>query len=91
MEQPPAGGWRGALTAVAARPDLWPTAVVQVLRLAPPGWWRRWPPLPRPDPAYLAFRLETAYGDQGHPPVGEDLVAYLAWCRSMRRPGRDRH
>ena len=56
-----------AVVAVARRPWLWPVAVRQTLRLARPGWWRRWPPLPLPDPSYLRFRLQTAYGDPERP------------------------
>ncbi|HEX4979989.1 MAG TPA: hypothetical protein VFV35_07985, partial [Acidimicrobiales bacterium] len=45
-------GWlaRGAL-AVLAHPSLWSTAVIQLGRLAPRGWWRRTPFLPLPDAA----------------------------------------
>ncbi len=65
---------------IARRPSLWGTAVRQVFRLAPPGWWRRRPFLPLPDPAYLGFRLETAYGDH-RAPEPQDIVTYLHWCR----------
>jgi hypothetical protein len=70
--------------AIAARPALWWTAVVQLRRLSPRGWWRRWPPVPRPDRAYLRFRIQTMWGDADHEPEANDLVAYLQWCRSMR-------
>lgn len=73
--------------AVLARPRLWPTALRQVLVLAPSGWWRRWPPLPRPDPEWLRFRLQTQYGDPDHPPSPGDVVAWLEWCRDRRRGG----
>jgi hypothetical protein len=90
--------WTGVL-ALAARPDLWPTAVRVGWRMATPGWWRRLPLRPWPSPAYLKFRLETMYGG---PPVGAagngpggapsmsgaELVRYLEWCR--RLPGRSR-
>ena len=78
---------RRVVGAVAVRPWLWPTAVGQLFRLAAPGWWRRRPFLPTPDPDYLAFRLQTMYGGSGAPEVAEaaDLVAYLEWCRSYRR------
>jgi hypothetical protein len=73
--------------ALARRPDLWPTALRELFVLARPGWWRRWPPVPSPDPAYLRFRLHTAYGD-GPTTLSEaapdDLVTYLEWCRRMR-------
>ena len=75
-------GWVApAAAAVVVRPRLWGVAVAQALRLAAPGWWRRWPPLPLPDRAYLRFRLQTAYGDPEADPSPEDVVAYLEWCR----------
>ncbi len=68
--------------AVAARPHLWPTAAVQVRRLARPGWWHCWPPVPIPDAEWLRFRARTAYGDPDHPPEPADVVAWLEWCRT---------
>lgn len=77
-------GWRWlgpAALAVAVRPGLWVVAVRQGLRMAVPGWWRRWPPVPRPDPAYVRFRLQTVFGDASKAPAPADVVAYLEWCR----------
>ncbi len=71
--------------ALAMHPGLWGTALNQVVRLARRGWWRRWPPVPRPDSAYLRFRLQTQYGDADHSPEPGDLVDYLKWCRAERR------
>ena len=77
--------WLRRVTAsLARRPDLWPTAAGQVRRLARPGWWRQWPPLPLPDRAWLRFRLQTAYGDPDHEPPPEDVLAWLEWCRQWR-------
>lgn len=73
------------MPAVLVRPSLWATAVRQALAMAPPGWWRRPPYLPRTDPDYLAFRMETMYGDSAHSPPPDDVVAYLQWCRMQRR------
>lgn len=70
--------------AVARRPVLWGTAVTQVFRLAAPGWWRRAPFLPLPDPGYLRFRLETQYGTD-RAPEADDVVTYLRWCRQFGR------
>jgi hypothetical protein len=70
-----------AAAAVAVRPALWGVALRQALRLAAPGWWRRWPPVPRPDPGYVRFRLQTAFGDPATNPTPADVVAYLEWCR----------
>jgi hypothetical protein len=70
------------MLAVLRRPHLWSTAVRQGFRLARPGWWRRPPFLPVPDADYLAFRMETQYGDDGRPDA-RDVVTYLEWCREM--------
>ena len=76
--------WLRAGGAVLVRPGLWPVAVTQALRLARPGWWLHRPFLPLPDPDYVRFRLQTAYGSGGEP-TGEDLVSYLRWCRDFPR------
>jgi hypothetical protein len=72
------------VAAVARRPRLWPAALRQARALSPRGWWRRPPFVPLPPPAYLAFRLETQYGDPGHRPEPADVVRYLAWCQRYR-------
>jgi hypothetical protein len=69
-----------AAVAVLARPRLWPVALRQARRLAPPRWWARPPFLPVPDRGYLEFRLVTAYGTVGRP-ARRDVVEYLEWCR----------
>jgi hypothetical protein len=79
--------WLRAGAAVLVRPGLWPVAAVQAVRLARPGWWRRRPYLPVPDPDYVRFRLQTAYGTGGQP-TGGDVVTYLRWCREF--PGHHR-
>lgn len=73
---------RRAAIAIVRRPRLWPTAIRQMRRLAPPGWWRRRPFLPVPSGEYLAFRLQTQYGDADHPWDPDDVVGYLEWCRA---------
>ena len=74
------------LSVVAVRPWLWPSAVAEVARLAAPGWWRRWPPVPLPDDALWRFRMETAYGGAGDTtPDAQDVVSFLTWCGRMGR------
>jgi hypothetical protein len=68
--------------ALAVHPELWATAVRQVLVLAVDGWWRRPPFLPLPDGAYLRFRFQTMYGDPERSPDAADVVTYLRWCRA---------
>jgi hypothetical protein len=75
-----------AARALLPHPGLWSAALVQAVRLAPSGWWRRWPPLPRPDPDWMAFRLETQYGDERAVAEPGDIVAFLAWCRDTAGP-----
>ncbi|MGI8809633.1 MAG: hypothetical protein ACR2KK_17690 [Acidimicrobiales bacterium] len=78
----PRNGWVGpAAVAVAVRPRLWGVVVRQGWRMAGPGWWRRWPPVPRPAPEYLRFRFQTAFGDRDGGPEPAEVVAYLEWCR----------
>lgn len=84
---PSLGAWLPAVRAVLRHPSLWFTGLRQLLVLAPRGWWHRWPPLPLPDPAYLRFRLVTAYGRTDHAPEPDDVVSYLDWCRDWRRAG----
>lgn len=80
------GKWLArAAVEVLRRPALWGVAIAQLVRLAPRGWWRRWPPLPSPDPSYLRFRLQTQYGDAAREPEPADVVAYLQWCRRYGR------
>ncbi len=75
-----------AARAVAGRPDLWPTALRAAADLRRTGWWRRPPFLPVPDPAWLRFRLVTAYGGEGTldattPLEAEELLTWLEWRR----------
>lgn len=78
---------RATVLVVLRHPSLLPVAVAMVFRLAPPRWWRRWPPLPLPDAAYWRFRLVTAYGTADRAPARADVETYLRWCRGSR-PGR---
>ncbi len=73
--------WIGSAAALARRPDLWLTALRLARRMVPRRWWRRWPPSPLPPADYVAFRRQTMYGPAGGPLRGEDLIAYLNWCR----------
>jgi len=82
------GFWSHLARAMVRHPALVCTGAGQLVRLAPARWWRHRPFVPRPDPAYLRFRLETAYGTRGEMPVrARDVVAYLDWCRRLRRAG----
>jgi hypothetical protein len=71
--------------AVAGRPALWPTALRQLRRTAPSGWWRRRPFLPIPSGDYLRFRLLTQSGETAGPLAVDDVMDYLEWCREWER------
>lgn len=53
--------------------------------LVPQRWWSRAPFLPIPDRRWLAFRLETAYGDHADGPDAAALVEVLTWSSAFRR------
>ena len=77
---------RAILAGVGRRPWLWPAALAEARRLARPGWWRRWPPVPVPDDALWRFRMETVYGGSGDAvPNGDDLASFIKWCGTMGR------
>ncbi|CAB4611912.1 unannotated protein [freshwater metagenome] len=78
-----------AIFAVVVRPQLWGTALRQLFRLAPQGWWKRAPFLPVPPADYLEFRLVTQYGGE-HGSQREkvrtvDVLDYLAWCKEWNQ------
>jgi hypothetical protein len=80
--------WVRIALALARRPRLWPTAIRQMRRTAPKGWYRRPPFLPVPSGEYLRFRLVTQYGDPQHRPDAHDVVNYLSWCRQWETDAR---
>jgi hypothetical protein len=75
--------WFAPVVAVLRRPDLWSTALRQGITLVPLDW--RTSRRPLPDRSYLQFRSLTQYGQPDQVPSGDDVVSYLAWCRSWYR------
>ena len=78
---------RGVIGTMMRRPSLWVEGLRASAAVAPGGWWRRPPFLPRPDRAYMDWRLHTAYGDAGSQVQPEDLVSYLQWRKRQRSRG----
>jgi hypothetical protein len=72
----------GAVWAVLRRPDLWLTALRQVVVLAPQRWWARAPFLPLPNKKYREMRATIQYGDPVHAFEPHDVVKYLSWCKT---------
>ncbi len=52
------------------------------------GWYRRAPFVPLPPPEYVAWRLETAYGETDQVPDADEIERYLGWANWMRRVKR---
>ena len=68
-----------------ARPRLWPALIGAAWAFRAKGWYRRPPFVPLPSPDYVAWRMETAYGDPDAAPPAEELAGFLAWSAAMRR------
>lgn len=77
--------WFGLTLQLAARAVLRPRLAVDLLRTAwafrRRQWWSRPPFLPLPDPAYLRWRMYTAYADEGAVPPAEDVIRFARWRR----------
>jgi hypothetical protein len=48
-------------------------------------WYSRAPFLPLPPRSYVAWRMETAYGDARAVPTDVELERYVLWSVRMRR------
>jgi hypothetical protein len=57
------------------------TALLRVgWRFRSRDWYRRFPFLPLPAPAYVHWRMYTAYGDGDTVPPADDVVRYARWA-----------
>ena len=78
-------GLREVARAVVAHPGLWVPALGAMFRLARPGWWRSWPPLPLPSEELWRLRMTTNYGGDGRAvPEPGDVRSYLDWTSRSR-------
>jgi hypothetical protein len=59
-------------------------------KIVPTRWWRRAPFLPIPDKRWIAFRMETAYGDGTAVPDVTALREVLEWNAAFGRVIRAR-
>jgi hypothetical protein len=81
------GSWPGltlrlALRA-AVRPGLALDLITAVWAFRRRDGARRPPFLPLPDPAYLRWRMYTAYGDESAVPPLHDIVRFVRWRRKL--------
>ena len=71
---------------VAVRhPSLAWEAVRLAAATAAPGWFRKAPFVPRPEPGYLGWRMLTAYGRPDAIPTEREVEEFLRWRRALRR------
>jgi len=79
------GSWGRLALSLAFRGAFRPQLGIDLLRLAwafrRRRWWRQAPFLPVPDPAYLRWRMYTAYGDPAAVPPVEDVASFARWRR----------
>jgi cytochrome c biogenesis factor len=68
----------------ARHPGLIGPALGAAWRFRAAGWYRRFPFLPVPPAAYMAWRLETAFGSASAVPEAAELRRYLQWTRRMK-------
>ena len=76
---------RTILILALRRPWLIPQLLGLAWAMRRRGWYRRPPFLPLPDPGYLRWRMDTAYGDPEASPPVDEFVRYLKWSSRMRR------
>ncbi len=75
-----------AFVKVAVRhPSLACEAIRLAAATAAPGWFRKAPFVPRPEPRYRDWRLLTAYGRTDARPTEREVEEFLRWRRNLRR------
>lgn len=73
------------LKVVVRHPGLAGEAIRLAGATAAPGWFRRVPFLPRPEPTYRDWRLSTAYGRCDQNPTPKEMEEFLRWRKRLRR------
>jgi hypothetical protein len=75
---------KGLVRYALAHPGSWWPLIVSAWRLRRARWWRQWPLLPVPDPAYWDFRMTTAFGTAGGPASPRAVVDAARWSIRQR-------
>jgi hypothetical protein len=78
---------RTILLVALRRPWLVPAILGMGWAVRRRNWFRIPPFLPLPDPEYLRWRMETAYGDANATPPYKETLRYLRWSTRMRKGG----
>ncbi|MFN0180281.1 MAG: hypothetical protein ACKVZ0_15885 [Gemmatimonadales bacterium] len=81
--------WAGLTMALVARAAVNPRLALDLLKTGwafrRRDWWKHPPFLPAPDPAYLRWRMYTAYGDEAAVPPVHDVIRFARWRRETMR------
>lgn len=70
---------------VLSHPSLACEAIRLAAATAAPDWFRKAPFVPRPEPRYRDWRLQTAYGRPDATPTEREVEEFLRWRRNLRR------
>jgi len=80
--------WTQLSLSLAGRAVMRPRLAIDLLRVAwrfrSRDWYRRFPFLPLPAPAYVRWRMHTAYGDPATVPPPDDVIRYARWVSGRR-------
>jgi hypothetical protein len=79
------GLYRSMVALLARRPWLLPSLLGLAWATRRRHWYRQLPFLPLPPAPYVAWRMETAYGDRAEAPGPGEAARYLAWAARMRK------
>lgn len=83
------GSWRALVWQLSLRAMFSPRVAIDLLRMAwafrRRNWYAKAPFLPVPDPAYMRWRMYTAYGDEDAVPPIEDVIRFARWRREVMR------
>ena len=89
IDPPVARSWGPLAAALVGRALVNPRLALDLLKTAwafrRRRWWATAPFLPTPDPTYLRWRMDTAYGDEATIPPVEDVVRFARWRRETMR------
>lgn len=81
--------WLTLFLRLAVRAAIRPMLAVDLMRTAwafrRRRWWSAPPYLPLPDPTYLRWRMQTAFGDPAAVPTSEDVIRFARWRRRVMR------
>lgn len=75
----------GIVGRAVKRPRVFASLFRAAWRFRARGWWQRPPFLPIPPAEFVAWRMHTAYGDEGRVPTVGEIDRYLRWANRMHR------